>query len=35
MDYKTKIIELIEGIQDPGKVEYLYTFIKLFLSKWG
>ena len=35
MDYKIKIIELIEGIQDPGKLEYLHTFVKLFLEKWS
>ena len=34
MDYKTEIIAMIEGIQNQGKLEYLHTFIKLFLSKW-
>lgn len=34
-DYKKEIIELVEGIENPGILEYLYTFIKLFLEKWG
>ena len=33
--YKRKIIELVEKIENPGILEYLYTFIKLFLEKWG
>lgn len=35
MDYKEKLIRLIERIDDDSKLEYLYTFIKLFLEKWG
>ena len=35
MNYKEKLIRLIEGINDDSKLEYLYTFIKLFLEKWG
>lgn len=35
MDYKQKIIELVEKINNQGTLEYLYTFIKLFLEKWG
>lgn len=35
MDYKEKLIRLIEKIDDDSKLEYLYTFIKLFLEKWG
>lgn len=35
MDYKTELIKLIEGVQENSKLEYLYTFIKLFLEKWG
>ena len=35
VDYKEKIIELIENINNHGILEYLYTFIRLFLEKWG
>lgn len=35
MDYKRKIIEMVEKIKNPGTLEYLYTFIKLFLERWG
>ena len=35
MNYKEKLIRLIEKIDDDSKLEYLYTFIKLFLEKWG
>lgn len=35
MDYKRKIIEMVEKIENQGILEYLYTFIKLFLKKWG
>lgn len=35
MEYKRKIIELVEKIENHGVLEYLYTFIKLFLEKWG
>lgn len=33
--YREKIIELVEKINNQGTLEYLYTFIKLFLEKWG
>ncbi len=33
--YKNKIIEVVAKIENPGILEYLYTFIKLFLEKWG
>ena len=33
-DYKTKIIRMIEGVNNTGILEYLHTFIKLFLEKW-
>ena len=33
--YKDRITELVEKIENPGILEYLYTFIKLFLEKWG
>ena len=35
MDYKTKIIQMIERVNNSGTLEYLHTFIKLFLEKWG
>lgn len=34
-DYKQKIVELINKIENAGTLEYLHTFIKLFLEKWG
>lgn len=33
--YKEKIIEMIQGINNVGTLEYLETFIRLFLKKWG
>lgn len=35
MDYKTKIIKMIERVNNNSTLEYLHTFIKLFLEKWG
>ena len=35
MDYKKEIIEMINGIKKTGTLEYLHTFIKLFLERWG
>lgn len=35
MDYKKEIIEMINGIKKTGTLEYLYTFIKLFLERWA
>lgn len=34
-DYKGKIIEMINKIENDGTLEYLHTFIRLFLEKWG
>ena len=34
-DYKKRIIDMINKINDAGTLEYLHSFIKLFLSKWG
>lgn len=34
-NYKKKIIELVEKIENVEILEYLHTFIKLFLKKWG
>jgi hypothetical protein len=33
--YISKITEMISKINDAGTLEYLHTFIKLFLKKWG
>lgn len=33
--YKREIVEMVEQIQKEGTLEYLHTFIKLFLEKWG
>ena len=33
--YEDKIVEMVNSINDTGTLEYLYTFIKLFLEKWG
>lgn len=35
MDYKSGIISMIEKIEKPGTLEYPYTFIYLFLERWG
>lgn len=34
-EYRQKIIEMITKIENAGTLEYLHTFIKLFLEKWG
>ena len=34
-DYREKIIEMIDEISNVGTLEYLYTFISLFINKWG
>lgn len=39
MDYKKEtlrkeIIEMVEKIENTSILEYLHTFIKLFLKKW-
>lgn len=35
MDYKEEIKKMIDNLNNAGTVEYLYTFIKLFIEKWG
>lgn len=35
MNYKAELIKMIENVKDEGTVSYLFTFIKLFLEKWG
>ncbi len=32
--YRRKIIEMVEKIKNVDILEYLHTFIKLFLEKW-
>lgn len=34
-DYKKLIIGMVKKIENQGILEYLYTFIKLFLEKCG
>lgn len=33
--YREKIIEMLNNISRTDILEYLHTFIKLFLEKWG
>lgn len=33
--YQNMIVEMVGKIENPGILEYLYTFINLFLEKWG
>ena len=33
--YIQKITEMLENVKYVGTLEYLHTFIKLFLEKWG
>lgn len=33
--YQREIIEMIQKVEDLNILEYLHTFIKLFLEKWG
>ena len=35
MSDREKLIDLINNINNDKVTEYLYTFIKLFLEKWG
>lgn len=34
-DYKALLHELIDGISNEGTLEYLATFVSLFLQKFG
>jgi hypothetical protein len=34
-DYKKLIIECVKTINNKGILEYIYTFIKKLLEKWG
>lgn len=33
--YRERIIELLKKVKDEGTLRYLYTFLTLFLEKWG
>lgn len=33
--YRERIIEMVKKIDNAGTLEYLHTFIKLFLERWG
>lgn len=33
--YREQIIQMINSTKNAGTLEYLCTFIKLFLEKWG
>ena len=35
MDYKGKIIEMVQGIENDGTLEYLETFIRLLIKRAG
>jgi hypothetical protein len=35
MDYKEELIKMINKIENAGTLEYLHTFIKRFLERWG
>ena len=32
---KLQLINMISKIEKAGTIEYLHTFIKLFLKEWG
>lgn len=34
-DYRRQIIDMVGKIENKGMLEYLHTFIRLFLEKWG
>lgn len=34
-DYGDMIIEMVGEIKNEGTLEYLYTFLQLFIEKWG
>lgn len=34
-DNRAVLHELIDGISNDGMLEYLATFVSLFLQKWG
>ena len=33
--WREKIVELLREVEDVGRLEYLHTFIILFIEKWG
>lgn len=34
-EQRKELLDIISEIKDAGTIEYLHTFIKLFLEKWG
>lgn len=34
-EYINKIVVILNKINDAGTLEYLHTFIELFVEKWG
>ena len=32
---KEELLHIISDINDAGTIEYLHTFIKLFIERWG
>ena len=32
---KEELLHIISDINDAGTIEYLHTFIKLFMERWG
>ena len=34
-NYKDELIKIVSNVENSGALEYLYTFVKLFLEKWG
>ena len=32
---KKELLHIISDINDAGTIEYLHTFIKLFIERWG
>lgn len=35
MNYKEKIIEMVQRVEDEWVLEFVYHFVRLYLKKWG
>ena len=35
VNYKEEIKKKIDSLSNAGTLEYLYTFLKLFIENWG
>lgn len=35
IERKEELLHIISDINDAGTIEYLHTFIKLFIERWG